>query len=126
MREIVPEPVSRPPEDGASGRVLVAFIALVLGAAAVAAWMERSQKRKAREARYYLVNGSQRLKFSWSRLQIGQSSEEVESLLGQPSKKHPGCWYYTPYVKDYVDESEDDPHVYFDIHMRVRGWVSPP
>lgn len=68
MREIIPEPVSRPPEDGASGRVQVAVIALIVGAAAVAAWMERSQKQKAREARYYVVNGSQRLKSSWSRL----------------------------------------------------------
>jgi hypothetical protein len=125
MREIIPEPISKPPEDGVSGRVLVAVIALILGGAAVSVWMERSQKQKAREARYHEVNGSQRLTSSWSRLQIGQSSEEVESLLGPPSKKHPTCWYYTPYAKDYVDESEDDPKVYFDIHMRVRGWVSP-
>lgn len=126
MREVVPEPASQPPQDGASGRVLVAVIVIVLAVAAVAAWKERSQKQKAREARYYVVNGSKRLKSGWARLQIGQSAQEVESLLGQPSKKHPGCWYYATHIKDYVDESPDDPHVYFDVNMRVRGWVPPP
>ena len=125
MREIIPEPVSKTPVASVPGRIPVALIALVLGIAAVAAWMNHDQKQKERAARYYVVNGSQRLKSSWARLQLGQSAEEVAALLGQPSKKYPTCWYYTPYAKDYVDETEDDPKVYFDIHMKVRGWVSP-
>jgi outer membrane protein assembly factor BamE (lipoprotein component of BamABCDE complex) len=125
MREIIPEPYKKPEPEATSSRLTVVVVSLVLLGSLGFAWNKQHQKELKAKARYYSSNGTQRLKSSWARLQIGQSEEEVESLLGTPAKKYRTCWYYTSAQKDYVDYDSSDPQVHFDNNLRVRGWVAP-
>jgi len=63
-------------------------------------------------------NGSQNRK-NWRKLEIGMSSEEVRSILGEPIKTIDGVkklWYYPDIYRGYVS---------FDNKGRLTGWHEP-
>ena len=125
MREAIQEPNKNPETEAPKIPSIVVIVCLVVIGGLAIDWYDQRKKELEEKARFYVLNGSRRPKSDWARLQIGQSQEDVESMLGLPTGKFRTCWYYTSNKKDYVDYDSSDPQVYFDNNLRVRGWVLP-
>lgn len=126
MREVIHKPNKKPEAEAPRIRSIIVIVCLVVIGGLGIDWYDQRKKDLEEKSRFYVVNGSRRPKTGWAYLQIGQSQETVEFMLGLPTCKFPTCWYYTTNKKDYVDYDSSDPQVYFDNHLRVRGWVLPP